>query len=287
MNETGAKRRPLLVVGYAVLATVVIAGGWGLWRSVPFDLPSYSAWAGVFLALLALVSLVKPQRWLGIATRTRAAILLVVGVALSATGALWPCPLHRSVREKHRIDDFLPEYQFSEYHEARTRAPIDRVIEATRNVSATDIPTARVLLTLRRLADGDVSVPPADPTPWIEDARGRDTGFIILDENDERDLVFGLALRTRPSGMPNPARCPPAEFQHFSGLGNVRVVFDLRIAEEGNGMVRVSTETRILGGDAGTQRAFARYWRFVYPGSAIIRRVWLDAMIARAEQATP
>jgi hypothetical protein len=54
--------------------------------------------------------------------------------------------------------------------------------------------------------------------------------------------------------------------------------------DEGNGVVRVSTETRILGNDADAHRAFTRYWRLIYPGSAIIRQVWLDAIIARAER---
>ena len=76
----------------------------------------------------------------------------------------------------------------------------------------------------------------------------------------------------------------PEQFLAYADPGNIRVAFDLRIVEEGDGVVRVSTETRARGNDAAAQRTFARYWRVVYPGSAIIRRVWLEAIVAKAEQ---
>ena len=47
-------------------------------------------------------------------------------------------------------------------------------------------------------------------------------------------------------------------------------------------MVRVSTETRCLANSDAARRTLAGYWRIIYPGSAIIRRVWLDAIIDRA-----
>ena len=59
-------------------------------------------------------------------------------------------------------------------------------------------------------------------------------------------------------------------------------MFNLRAIPEGDGQVRVSTETRCLANGDEARRTFAGYWRIIYPGSAIIRRVWLDAIIARA-----
>ncbi len=62
------------------------------------------------------------------------------------------------------------------------------------------------------------------------------------------------------------------------------MAFNLRAAPEGDGTVRLSTETRCLANGDEARRTFARYWRVIYPGSSIIRRVWLDAIIARAER---
>ena len=44
----------------------------------------------------------------------------------------------------------------------------------------------------------------------------------------------------------------------------------------------VSTETRVFATSDDARRQFARYWRVIYPGSAIIRRMWLRAIARRA-----
>jgi hypothetical protein len=42
-------------------------------------------------------------------------------------------------------------------------------------------------------------------------------------------------------------------------------------------------ETRVHTTDAAAERRFAVYWRLIYPGSAFIRRMWLEAIRRRAE----
>jgi hypothetical protein len=44
----------------------------------------------------------------------------------------------------------------------------------------------------------------------------------------------------------------------------------------------VSTETRVFANNAAARRRFAAYWRLIYPGSAMIRRMWLRAIVRRA-----
>ncbi|MBV8202739.1 MAG: hypothetical protein JOZ15_19150, partial [Acidobacteria bacterium] len=45
----------------------------------------------------------------------------------------------------------------------------------------------------------------------------------------------------------------------------------------------VTTETRVNATDAATRRRFAAYWRVIYPGSSLIRSMWLRAIRRRAE----
>ena len=61
----------------------------------------------------------------------------------------------------------------------------------------------------------------------------------------------------------------------------------LRVADLGGGWSEVSTQTRIVGTDDNGRRVFARYWRVIYPGSAIIRRMWLKAIAPRAPSGRP
>jgi hypothetical protein len=52
-----------------------------------------------------------------------------------------------------------------------------------------------------------------------------------------------------------------------------------------NGSI-VTTETRVFASSASACRRFAVYWRVIYPGSAIIRRMWLRAIERRARGQT-
>lgn len=274
--------RRAITLGYVALAAVGVLFGAVLWRSAPFDLASYAAWAGIFLAVASLGTMVKPPRWLGRKPRARAAVLLGLGLSMTVTALVWPNHLHRSARSHCRLDDLLPEFQFVEYHEARTRAPLERVLEAARRVSLADMPAARVLIRLRGLASGKLTAPAPDTTPLIDLFARPGQGSLLLDAANPQEIVLGIVGRPWKDEPP-PQVTSLAEFAAFSQPGHVRVVFDVRTVDEGAGVVRVSTETRILGNDAEARRVFARYWRLIYPGSAIIRRVWLDAIIARAD----
>jgi hypothetical protein len=55
--------------------------------------------------------------------------------------------------------------------------------------------------------------------------------------------------------------------------------------EEKDGSVQLVTQTRIQATDSVAERRFAAYWRLIYPGSALIRRMWLRAIRDRAEAA--
>jgi hypothetical protein len=54
------------------------------------------------------------------------------------------------------------------------------------------------------------------------------------------------------------------------------------VATDGPDRSLVSTETRVFANSASARRRFARYWRVIYPGSALIRRMWLRAVEKRA-----
>jgi hypothetical protein len=57
---------------------------------------------------------------------------------------------------------------------------------------------------------------------------------------------------------------------------------NFRVSPDGPHASIVSTETRVFAGSAPTRRRFAAYWRVIYPGSALIRRMWLRAIERRS-----
>jgi hypothetical protein len=58
---------------------------------------------------------------------------------------------------------------------------------------------------------------------------------------------------------------------------------NLRIEEAEAGHCLLTTETRVYAVGPQVVRGFATYWRLIYPGSALIRRMWLRAIKLRAE----
>jgi hypothetical protein len=252
-------------------------------RYVPFVAPSFAAWIGIGLVALGLASVAWPLRRLGIGSRRRGALVLVSGILLAAAGILWPGSVTRVTGPHQRLDDFLPEYQFAEYHEGWARAPRERVAEAVRQVSFADMPAAVFLMRLRALAGGELEPPFVDRRPILELMSQPGTGFLPLDVEDPTEVVYGMVGRPWTQEPPPPVTTPE-QFLTFHEPGHIKVAFDIRVVDEGGGVCRVSTETRTLGNDPEARRLFGRYWRLIYPGSSIIRRVWLDAIIARAER---
>ena len=264
---------------FAVLAVCVLAL---FLHYVPFDGPSYAAWSGIGVSFIGLVCLIKPLRFLGVRTRKRAALLWAAGVLLAAIGVSWPASLTQASGPPQRLDDFLSEYQFVEYHEARTDAPRAKVLEAVRQVSVADMPTATFLLRVRAVAGGDFSTPPPpDPRPILDVLDKPDSGFLALDVSNPAEIVYGMVGKPWVNEPP-PKVTTPEQFLEFDEPGQIKVAFNIRVVDEGDGISRISTETRIVGNDDEARRVFARYWRIIYPGSAIIRRVWLDAIVDRA-----
>jgi hypothetical protein len=62
---------------------------------------------------------------------------------------------------------------------------------------------------------------------------------------------------------------------------------NFRVQGVGPGVTLLTTETRIYATDSVSQRKFARYWSVVYPGSALIRRMWLRAIRKRSLSPLP
>ena len=58
--------------------------------------------------------------------------------------------------------------------------------------------------------------------------------------------------------------------------------FNVVVTPDGPSAAIVSTETRVFASSPAARRRFAAYWRVIYPGSALIRRMWLRAVEKRA-----
>ena len=236
---------------------------------------------GLILALVGIVSVAKPLRFLGVRTRWGGARILLLGLVVAAAGAVLPAPLLSLPGERGLLDEFVPASQFREVHEIRIHAPAEAVFGAVKSVTAREIRFFRLLTWLRspRLTSAreNILAAPAD-RPLLDVAL--QSGFLLLAEDPPRELVFGTLLCGR---LPRVSRPEPRDFAEFDRPGFCKAAMNFRLRDEGGGWVRLTTETRVLALDASARRRFAAYWRVISPGSAFIRRMWLDAVRRRAE----
>jgi hypothetical protein len=240
-------------------------------------------YAGFSLIAAGLFGLVRPGGWL---RRPRAGLIGLTGLVVVALGLGMPAPEEHAVPARSRLDEFVPAYQFSERHTTRVRAAPAQVVRAIREVTASEILLFRTLTYVRRLGrPGPESILNApERLPLLEVATR--TSFLGLAEEADREIVIGT-LVLAPRGFRPRQRPTPADFQQLSAPGFAKAAMNFLVEKDGNGGSLLSTETRVFATDAASCRRFAAYWRVIYPGSALIRRMWLRAIRLRAETASP
>lgn len=245
---------------------------------------TFLVYAGFLVLFIGGISILRPLTFLGIRSRGQGAILAVGGAGLFLIGANLPASEKRVETPATYLDEFVPAYQFSEFHSIRIKAPRERVYEAVREVTADEITLFRTLTWIRRFGrSGNESILNAPAGTPLLDVALR-TGFMKLAEEPAREIVLGTlvaaARGTRLKKDPT-----PEDFKALLAPGFALAAINFRLEDSANGETFLTTETRVYATDASTRRKFSGYWRVIYPGSALIRAMWLRAIRNRAERA--
>jgi hypothetical protein len=210
------------------------------------------------------LSVVKPLRFLRIRTRTAGALLFAVAVATTLTGLLVPAALELVTDARTDLDRAAPAFQFREYHSTHVNAAPEVVYRAMRAVTADDILLFRTLTWIRsprrRQADGGTILsPPSEPVPLLDVALR--SSFRRVSEQRPREFVVATTVAT-----------------------GVDATMNFLIEPAAGGASELSTETRVFAATPVARRSFGAYWHTIYPGSSLIRFMWLRAIKARAER---
>jgi hypothetical protein len=113
------------------------------------------------------------------------------------------------------------------------------------------------------------------------DRRGLEqVGFVVLDEQPGKHLVLGLTGKFWTPGG-HIERVAANAFRDFASPGFAQATWGFELSGS-DGAVHVTTETRTRCTDDASRRSFLRYWRFIGPFSALIRRALLRSMSRRA-----
>jgi hypothetical protein len=239
-------------------------------------------YAGLIGMALGAASIVKPLRFAGVRTRGAGAAIAGAAAIVTAAGVLIPSPLERVTDVRTDLDRAMPAWQFRERHRIHVDARPEEVYRAMFAVTAGEIALLRLLTWIRAphfsARPESIMNPPADK-PILDMAMR--TSFMRLSERPPSELVMGtlVAGRVRPLG-----REPTlADFVALNAPGIAKAAVNFLIEPSEGGGSDLATETRVFATDARTVRIFTGYWRVIYPGSALIRIMWLRAIKARAE----
>ena len=230
----------------------------------------------LYLALLGMgagvASLVKPLGFVGIRTRKRGLLVLGLGLLAFTVGVYLPVTETRVETPRTRLDEFAPVYKFSEFHSILVAAPKDRVDAAIRAVQPEEIRFFKTLTGIRTL--GNSMAPEGRPIL----ASFMAGAFVLLAEDPGREIVIGRGGNAMGGKL-----WAAEEFSAFHPAPLVKIVMNFRIQEVDATHCVLTTETRVYAAGTHVLRGFATYWRMIYPGSALIRRMWLRAIKLRAE----
>ena len=182
-----------------------------------------------------------------------------------------------STQDRSRIDEFLPNYDFSARYEIRIDAPASAVYRCLLRSDFSELWLVRVLMTLRsgkRL--------PRNRVPSDLRRRLQGTGFVMLAEVPGDELVIGVAGRFwRPDG----GRCmglTADDFTEFSRPGYAKVAWNFKLRADSTESTVLSTETRIKCFGAAFWK-FRLYWTVVGPFSGLMRKAILKQIKTAAE----
>lgn len=243
-------------------------------------LASAVVYLGFAIAFIGLISVARPLRRLRISSRLRGAAVVAAGLVVSVVGLLLPTRDSRVSGVETRLDEFMPVWQFDEFHRTEVDAPPVRAFEAMKAVTADEIFLFRALTSIRR---GGRPVPesilnPAERKSLIDVATS--SGFVLLAEDSPRELVIGTVVKA-PAGTHG--KLTADFFRRPLPPGFALATMNFLVTPLAADRSIVSTETRVFASSPSARREFAVYWRVIYPGSAIIRRMWLRAIKRRVD----
>src|SRR5258708_31899276 len=146
----------------------------------------------VYLGLIATfagaLSVARPLAFLAIHTRRQALIVVMAGFVVVGIGALLPASEVRVTAPHTQLDQFMPVYQFSEFHSIRVNATKEQAYRAIKLVTADEIRFFRTLVWIRRSGRGGpesiMNPPPGQP---LLDVAAR-TSFILLAQEPNHEI---------------------------------------------------------------------------------------------------
>ena len=267
-----------------VIATILM---FRLMRYAKFYGPSYFFWMGIILVIAGVISLFHPLKFLFIFDRMIALLVVIGGALMAMVSLLSPIRIQHSSSHHQKLDWVLPDYTLNEFHEVRINATPEKVKQILQVTGVKDIPVARLLMRIRGITNEEVDL----SERASKNLMGSDTistpdfnFFVVAPDEWITIMILKSVNITNNTRIPAPPEISTLEqFRAFHEPGYVKVAVNFRFIRTDKNETILTTETRNRGITPKDNRDFGFYWKIIYPGSAMIRRVWLDTIKRKAE----
>ena len=215
----------------------------------------------------------------------RAALFGVATVGVAGAMLLWYAASDNLPNSASTalLESIMPVYDVQEVHSAHVDAIPANVYAAILAVTPGETALARPFLWVRTLPGRLQGAGKIDDALWNKPFLSM-PATAILGRAPDREIVVGLIGKFwKLRDGERVAVQSRDQFMAFDRPGFAVSTLSFHIDAEGRGC-RVTTITRVRTTDPDARRLFLRYWRVISAGSGVLRRTWLRAVKARAEQ---
>ena len=152
-------------------------------------------YAGLIVAIAGVALVVKPIRRLRVPTRRRAIGVAATGLLLAGIGLILPVSESRVTRAANRLDEFMPVWQFGEFHSIDVAAPPARVFDAIKKTRPDEMFLFGTLIAIRSAWQPAPQVvqDAAQQYQSLYDIATHST-FVVLADDPPREFVLGTVV---------------------------------------------------------------------------------------------
>ena len=169
------------------------------------------------------------------------------------------------------IHKALPRYDEREYHQIEISGDRTEVYQTVRALDDSDSLLIRTLFRLRGL--------PATATNLDGLLQ---VGFLLVDEIPDEEFVLGLVGKFW-TVRAHILQLDAVQYGEFSQRGYAKLAWNFAIRESAPGLVRLSTETRIVCTDDHSKSRFKLYWFLIGRFSGLTRKEMLRVVKRKIE----
>lgn len=169
-----------------------------------------------------------------------------------------------------KIDDYMPSYQFSEFHQLHIAVSPEIVYQTTCRLDLRQSSFIKLLFWLRGFYSRARPAGSSDGLELTLKDLTEKAGFILVDQVPNREIVLGrVGQFWKPSG--GIITIPADQVKGFHQNGFAKAICNFYIQPGDGGNTVLSTETRIQTYGKAAKLLFRLYWLMIRPFSGLIR----------------